>query len=153
MTTPSCFVVATTCIARRSSASLSEEALPLLLIELKDITNWHLLGMNLGVRKSKLDAIQAQHLLSHGLDRCKGEALSVWLRGNAKASWKELVDALRQMDEQALATTLEAKYPQPVTAIQNDGNKGSRRGRGGGLGWQEVMTHSQTSGSAGTTHI
>ena len=112
--------------ALRPSAALSEAALPLLLIELKDVTNWHLLGVYLRVRKSKLDAIQTQHLLSHGIDHCKGEALSAWLRGNPDASWKELVDALSLMDEQALATTLRAKYLQPV---RND-NEGKGSGRG-----------------------
>ena len=90
----------------------------LLLTELRDVTNWHLLGVYLRVPQSILTDIETFYQQSEGPDRCKVETLRVWLQRNPDASWKELVDALRQIDEKALATRLENKYCQP-SSTQN----------------------------------
>ena len=51
--------------------------------------------------------IQIQYERSEGPCRCKEEVLGAWLKTTPGASWKELVGALRQMDEEVLATRLE----------------------------------------------
>ena len=86
----------------RPSLSIS-----LLLTELKDVTNWNLLGVHLRVPESRLTEIETRYYQSQGLDRCKKEVLGAWLKTTPGASWKELVGALRQMDEEVLATRLE----------------------------------------------
>ena len=62
------------------------------------------------VPKRTLTDIESQY---QGLERRKEEVLHAWLKGTPGASWKELVNALRQIDEKALAARLEDKYCQP----------------------------------------
>ena len=93
-------------------------SIPLLLTELKDVTNWHMLGVYLRVRESKLEDIETRYQQSQGLDRCKKEVLCAWLQTNPDASWKEFVDALKQIDEEVLASNLEKKYCQ-ASSSQN----------------------------------
>ena len=64
--------------------------------------------------------IETQYLQSQGPTRCKEEVLCAWLRTTPDASWKELVDGLRQIDEQALASRLEDKYCQPSSTQNGD---------------------------------
>ena len=68
--------------------------------------------MYLRVPQRTLTDIETRYLQAHGLNRCKEEVLRAWLQRTPEASWKELVDALRQIDEIALASRLEYKYCQ-----------------------------------------
>ena len=85
-------------------------SIPVLLTELKDVTNFHMLGVYLRVPESRLTDIETRYQHSQGLDRCKKEVLSAWLQISPGGSLKELIDALRKIDEIALAATLEDKY-------------------------------------------
>ena len=87
-------------------------SIPVLLTELKDVTNFHMLGVYLRVPRKRLVEIERQFQMSQGLDRCKEEVLSAWLQITPGASLKELIDALREINEIALASTLEDKYYQ-----------------------------------------
>ena len=73
------------------------------------------MGVYLCVPMSTLTDIESQY---QGLERCKAEVLHAWLKRTPGASWKGLIDALRQIDEEVLATRLEDKYCQP-TSSQN----------------------------------
>ena len=74
--------------------------------------------MYLHVPNSKLTDIETRYQQSEGLNRCKKEVLHAWLQNTPGASWKELLDALRQINEKALATILEDKYCQ-LSSPQN----------------------------------
>ena len=80
---------------------------------MKDITDWHVLGVYLRIPKNKLDVIKAQHQ-SQGIDKCKLEVLEAWLRENPDASWKQLIDVLTLMDKNTLAALLEERYLQSI---------------------------------------
>ena len=104
----SCWIVPTHLTEPHRSLSIL-----VLLTELKDVTNFHMLGVYLQVPESRLTDIETRYLHSQGLDRCKKEVLSAWLQIIPGANWKELTDALREIDETALAAKLEDKYCQP----------------------------------------
>ena len=73
-------------------------------------TKWYDLGLRLGLRKNTLDLIEAKH--RGDVPRCMTECLSQWLgradnvdsRGGA--TWDSLSDALKSMNETAVAEKL-----------------------------------------------
>ena len=87
-------------------------SIPVLLTELKDVTNFYMLGVYLRVPRKRLVEIRTQFQHSQGLDQCKEEVLSAWLQITPSACLKELIDALKEIDEIALAATLEDRYCQ-----------------------------------------
>ena len=71
--------------------------------------HWYELGVQLKMRSSTLDRIQAQF---HDSNRQLLEMLKTWLTTSDNTSWKTLTDALRSRSVRAsqLARVLEAKY-------------------------------------------
>ena len=69
------------------------------------------LGLKLGLKKNTLDAIEANYPRDVG--RCLIECLSKWLKraddvdSKGGATWDSLSDALRSMDEIAVADKLD----------------------------------------------
>ena len=45
----------------------------------------------------------------HGVERIKAEMFSVWLRSYPKASWADLITALKTMGEVAVASEIEVR--------------------------------------------
>ena len=45
---------------------------------------------------------------AHGVDRLKTEMFDVWLKSSSNASWTNLIIALRAMDEETVASDIEA---------------------------------------------
>ena len=91
-----------------SHLSVTSDDIGCVLEELLDVSSlWYLLGVQLKVRTSRLDSIQAQ-FPDH--TRQLLEMLKTWLTTNR--SWKTLVDALRSRSVGAnqLADDLETKY-------------------------------------------
>ena len=91
-----------------SGHKLTSDDIGCVLEELLDVSPlWYLLGVQLKVRTSRLDSIQAQFPDSK---RQLLEMLKTWLTTNR--SWKTLVDALRSRSVGAsqLADDLETKY-------------------------------------------
>ena len=91
-----------------SGHKLTSDDIGCVLEELLDVSPlWYLLGVQLKVRTSTLDSIQAQFPDSK---RQLLEMLKTWLTTNR--SWKTLVDALRSRSVGAsqLADDLETKY-------------------------------------------
>ncbi len=56
---------------------------------------WHELGLQLGVRKGQLNAIEEDHRRSH---RRLTEMLTSWVNGTTSPTVQKLVDALRSED-------------------------------------------------------
>ena len=47
---------------------------------------------------------------AHGVDRLKTEMCDVWLKSSPNASWTDLITALRAMDEDRVASDIEAEW-------------------------------------------
>ena len=77
--------------------------------ELGSVSDWHTLGLNLGVKDHELDQIERSHP-TEGCGRWKQETFSLWLRRKSSASWRDVVQALRQMGENTEAKRIELKY-------------------------------------------
>uniref|UniRef100_A0A1X7TDZ0 Death domain-containing protein n=1 Tax=Amphimedon queenslandica TaxID=400682 RepID=A0A1X7TDZ0_AMPQE len=84
-------------------------------------TKWYELGLRLGLRKNTLDVIETKH--RGDVPRCMTECLSQWLgradnvdsRGGANLD--SLSDALRSMNETAVAEKLSKYFPTPEVDV------------------------------------
>ena len=79
-----------------------------LVKDLNSIVNWQLLMINLGVKKFENDKIESNFRCD--IDRQKQEAFDKWLRMKPDACWKDVTDALYEMEEITLASSLARKY-------------------------------------------
>ena len=75
--------------------------------ELTTVINWHKLGLNLNIPKHELDKIERDY---RGNDRQRLEMLDLWLRRTPNATWRDVVSALQQMEENTLAESIRQKY-------------------------------------------
>ena len=76
--------------------------------ELKSVTNWYLLGVELGLKRYQLTEIESNH--RGDVRRCKAEVLSCWLDNTTAPTWKAVVEALDQMDEHRAAGEIRKKF-------------------------------------------
>ena len=72
-----------------------------------EVTDWHNLGVQLGVPKSTLNIIQSDH--PHDAKRCKSEVVSWWLNNAQEISWERMAQACEMMECRVLAEKLRAK--------------------------------------------
>ena len=87
--------------------------------ELVGVSDWHKLGLYLGVQDYELDQIERSHP-TEGCSRLKQETFSLWLRRAPNASWRDVVGALRRMGENTEAERIELKYivgPVPASKL------------------------------------
>ena len=74
-------------------------------------SRWHDLGLRLGLHKNTLETIEKNH--PRDVSRCLMECLSQWLRradnvdSKGGATYDSLSDALRSMNENAVADKLD----------------------------------------------
>ena len=78
-----------------------------LLEELKEATDWRLLGAYLNVPKHVLDKINTEQ---SSVEYRKMEMLQYWLNNTTTASWSDVPRALEQISMSALAERLKLKY-------------------------------------------
>ena len=74
---------------------------------LKDVCNWHQLGIQLGIPTSELRKIEEDYAKS---DRRMTETLNAWLQRTPSAPWSDVVSALQQMGESTVAESVRQKY-------------------------------------------
>ena len=70
------------------------------------------MGLELGIQYHTLKKIEEDQR-GRGVEACKMEMLAAWLQGDDNAeeqTWSTLVDALRSMDQNALADKIENNY-------------------------------------------
>ncbi len=83
-------------VAINTDKELTSHDLSRLTVLLDDAgTKWHELGLQLGVRKGRLNAIEEDHRRSH---RRLMEMLNSWVNGTKSPTVQKLVDALRSED-------------------------------------------------------
>ena len=73
----------------------------------KRVSDWHTLGIQLDLTTSQLKDIDVTYH-AHGVDRLKTEMFDLWLKSSPDASWTNLITALRAMDEERVASDIEA---------------------------------------------
>ena len=88
---------------------LEESDIATLCNELTGISDWFMLGLNLGVPYRLLKEIRSNYSVE-GCCACRRETLVLWLQRVPNASWGDVVQALRQMGENAMAERIEQKY-------------------------------------------
>ena len=74
---------------------------------LVDVSDWHQLGIKLGIPSSELNRIEKDY---QGNDRQKTETFISWLKRTPRASWSDVVSALRQMGENTVAESVRQHY-------------------------------------------
>ena len=80
-----------------------------LMAAVSDVSDWHALGIHLDLKMSQLmDIDRTYH--KEGLKRIKAEMLSVWLNTSSSASWADLIKALKSIDEDTVASKIEASW-------------------------------------------
>ena len=80
-----------------------------LLIAVDKVTDWHQLGLFLGLEMSTLREVH-QSFHAEGLPRMKCEVFERWLRTTPGASWEDLVTALEEMGENVVAGEVAVSY-------------------------------------------
>ena len=75
------------------------------------VRDWFTLGIQLGVPDHRLDEIEHNH--PRDASRCKVEVLRHWRDNSEQPSWQNLASALRSMDLNSLADSVEARASQP----------------------------------------
>ena len=76
--------------------------------ELTEVTEWHLLGVQLEDPTSTLQTIESNH--PHDAQRRKTDVLTWWLRNGLEISWEKLAQAVEAIDgHAALAKKLRLK--------------------------------------------
>ena len=92
-----------------TTVKLEESGIATLCNELTGISDWSTLGLNLGVPYCLLKEIRSNYS-TEGCGACRRETLVLWLKHTPNASWRDVVQALRQMGENAVAERIEQKY-------------------------------------------
>ena len=78
------------------------------------VTDWHGLGLRLGLTMNQLREIELTYHVD-GLGRQKAEMFHVWLNSSQRATWGDLITALRAMNEHTVASDIEAVHS-PTTS-------------------------------------
>ena len=92
-----------------TAVKLEESDIATLCNELTSISEWFALGLNLGVPYCLLKEVRSNYSVE-GWGACRRETLVLWLQRAPNASWRDVVGALRQMGENAVAQRIEQKY-------------------------------------------
>lgn len=80
-----------------------------LFSELKPVSDWYKLGINLGLKKHDLSKIQ-QDCAHQGNDQQRLEMLNKWLQRTPHATWEDVVSALAQIGEDRVAENIQQKF-------------------------------------------
>ena len=80
-----------------------------LMKALKTMDNWFVFGVILGVPVPQLKMIETSYS-QRELERCKIDMLQYWLDNNVLPLWNEIVQALEQTDQLALAAQVKHDY-------------------------------------------
>ena len=85
-------------------------SLKALVSAMAPVRDWFTLGIQLGVPDHRLDEVECNH--PKDASRCKVEVLRHWLASTQRPSWQNLASALRSMDLNSLADSVEARASQ-----------------------------------------
>ena len=80
-----------------------------LLDAVRDVVDWHSLGLELKLSAADLRTIELQYSV-HGVPRQKSAMFDRWLAQDVDASWSTLAAALDRMGENKAARAVREKY-------------------------------------------
>ena len=92
--------------------SLSPLTVNQLVEAVSTVTDWHKLGLRLGIAIYNLRKIQDSY---QGVDRRMAEMFDFWLETSPNATWGDLITALKAMGKHRVARDIEAVYS-PTTS-------------------------------------
>ena len=99
-----------------SPTALATPTLKELMNELKSVSDWHTLGVNLDLKRHQLSEIEKNH---RGDDkRCRTEVLGCWLDNTTNPTWKAVAEALYLMEAYSVADNIKRKY---ITITSDEG--------------------------------
>ena len=75
--------------------------------ELKTVTDWHQLGINLGLETYELERIEKDY---QGNERRKLQMLERWLQRSPTTPWEDLASSLQKMGQNRVAEGIRQKY-------------------------------------------
>ena len=81
----------------------------LLVDAVRNVSDWHNLGLHLDITMRKLKEIDRIYR-SDGEERIKAEMFDVWLKSCPDASWHKLVSALNAINEKRVAKEVESRF-------------------------------------------
>ncbi len=88
---------------------ISRPTLKDLMKELVSVVKWQQLMLNMGMKNYESEKIKVN--IPNDVDEQKLEAFSKWLKMKPDACWKNVIDALYEMDDHiTLASILARKY-------------------------------------------
>ena len=87
-----------------TTTQLAEQELKSITNELKEVSKWHQLGVQLGLTPGLLDTIESNY--PRDTERCKTEVLTWWLQNAEQRSWEKIAEALDKMEYKVLAEKL-----------------------------------------------
>ena len=80
-----------------------------IVLALREVTNWHSVGVALEIKPYKLEEIRLNRM--NDVQQCKFSLIDHWLRTDLEASWRKLASALDEAGEHTSANKIRAKYP------------------------------------------
>ena len=83
--------------------------------DLREVTDWHGLGIRLGINISDLDKIESK--CKGDIERCKTKVLHFWKRNDRHASVGKLSTALEEIDHRNLAEKIREEYNVPQIGV------------------------------------
>lgn len=90
------------------SAAPATPTLKALMNELKSVSDWHTLGVNLDLKSHQLTEIERNH---RGNDqRCKTEMLACWQNSTTTPTWEAVAEALCLMEAHTVANKIRRKF-------------------------------------------
>ena len=75
--------------------------------KLKTVTDWHQLGIKLGLETYELERIEKDY---QGNERQKFQMLERWLQRSPVTPWEDLASALQEMGQNTVAEGIRQKY-------------------------------------------
>ena len=97
------------CVITTTSVHAGTPTIQQLLKSLKKLDNWLLFGVMLGVPVPKLKNIKSSHHQSD-IELCKVDMLQYWLDNKLVSDWNEVIRALEETDQLALASQIKHEY-------------------------------------------
>ena len=86
---------------------MSDLSLKNLINALRKLTDWYDLGLQLDIEDHWLEKFSSEN---QRIEKCKLAMLQFWLQSDEEASWEKLISALREMNQNRLATEIQKKY-------------------------------------------
>ena len=91
-----------------------------LLKALKTLDDWFIFGIKLSVPFSQLKKIESSYT-QRELERCKTDMLQYWLDNRLVPKWNEVILALEETDQLALAAQIKHDYLWSASAASKEG--------------------------------